>query len=427
MIILSWQTGVARARFEGYMRHLAEAVSAESYSLHHYLYDQASLFNMISCLPPLDPLDPPVKPPCGRAFSTSENMNLANHYSMALWRRTGADSRILLPKGWSIVHLVGDTGDNVVHNSNNDNIIFDGVVVLRPSDDIVNGPVWNSIIRSINEKISSRRATDETDLAVIIAESANINFNRSRDTAVLASQFSRLDNNALLRSPHPGHPALPMQTSINMNNRSIINMNLDQKSSFIQKADIDDIYPNVNTGLIANNIEITGDLIIKAPDPTDSRQYYLEDPNTDTDSPLLPQSVTVLSSPCDPNNPPCDSSTVTVTDKVTVSGSIHASDIEISGTSIIANMTACIDPQEDLCDGGELEILDLKDGSSLSNVQVFATTTVDPSVIDPPSTEDSTITTIRALTGVIDEIEQGQMTVNGCFRSVTPYAYGARC
>ena len=429
MIILSWQTGVARARFEGYVRHLTEAVSAEAYSLHHYLYDQASLFNMTSCLPPLDPLDPPDKPPCGRAFSTSENMSLASHYSMAPWRRTGADSRILLPEGWSIVYLIGNTGDNVVRNPNNGNIILDGVVVLRPSDDIVDGPVWNSITRSINEKISSRRATDETDLAVIIAESANIDFNRSRDSAVLSSWFSRLDNKALLKSPQAGHPVLPMQTSINMNNNPITGID----TIHVQELEIDLMLahpnwsPTEKMDMHANNMEITGNLVIKVPDDTDPDQWYLDDPNTDTEAPLLAHSLTILSPPCDQNNPPCESSTVTVTDDVTVTGSIHANDIEISGTSTLANITACVDPQEDLCDGGELEILDLKDGSSLSNVQVFATTTVDPSVIDPPSTEDSTITTTSAQTGVFNEIVQGQLTVSDCFRSVTPYIYGTRC
>ena len=425
MIILSWQTGVARARFEGHVRHLAEVVSAEAYALHHYIY-QSDLS--------ADCIISSGSQTCGRSLTTSQWGEVTQHYTRAPWSRyTGlwsteydSGSFFLLPRGWTIGYLVGDRTDGI-RDPNTGERLLEGVVYLLPSDDIVNSSVWSRVIGAVNEKISSRRTSNETDVALLIAENALSDFDRTWDTAVLASQFSRLDNNALLRSPHPGHPVLPMQTSINMNNRSIINLNLDQKSSFIQKADIDEIYPNVDSGLIANNIEITGDLIIKVPDPTDSRQIHLDDPNTNTDAPLLPQSVTVLSSPCDPNNPPCDSSTVTVMDKVTVSGSIHASDIEISGTSNMANMTACVDPQEDLCDGGELEILDLKDGSSLSDVQVFATTTVDPSVIDPPSTEDSTITTIRALTGVIDEIEQGQMTVSGCFRSVTPYAYGARC
>ena len=427
MIILSWQTGVARARFEGHVRYLAQVVSAEAYALHHYIYQTGlSADCTISS----------GSQSCGRSLTTSQWGEVTQHHTRVPWRRYrgfwsseyDSGSFFLLPRGWSIGYLVGDTTDSV-RDPNTGESLLEGVVYLLPSDDIVNSPVWSRIISAVNEKISSRKASNETDVALLIAENALSDFDRTRDTAVLASHFSRLDNNALLKSPHPGHPILPMQTSINMNDNFIVNID----TLHVRELDIDfmQAYPNwtptEKMDIHTNNIKITGDLIIKVPDPTDSRQWYLDDPNTDTEAPLLAHSLTVLSPPCNQNNPPCESSKVTVTDDVTVTGSIHANDIEISGTSTLAKITACVDPQKDLCDGGELEILDLKDGSSLSNVQVFATTTVDPSVIDPPSTEDSTITTIRALTGVIDEIEQGQMTVSGCFRSVTPYAYGARC
>ncbi|MYF38126.1 MAG: hypothetical protein F4219_05060, partial [Gammaproteobacteria bacterium] len=120
VLVTGWQVAMAGERIRGAARYLSESVAAEGYGLHHWLHAERT--------------DPPVTPPMAfpaegtaRALTTAEAGRLAVHSATARWRRTAADATVpVLPRNWEIVHLVGTAGG-----------LPDGVLVLRPSDEVV--------------------------------------------------------------------------------------------------------------------------------------------------------------------------------------------------------------------------------------------------------------------------------------------------
>ena len=362
----AWQIDVTRARLDGEVQHMAEVVAAEGYGLHHWLHEN----------PPGGPTcDPGEEPPCGRPLTLTERSELANHAAIAPWRRYEPEPpdppAVILAQGWSIEYLIANTGTGPT----------DGVIVLRPDDNVVNHETWAGTIRAVNAIFGTGAG-----VSMAAADDALSDFNSARDRAVLASRYARLDKDALLREPQAGHPVLAMETSLNMGGNQV--------------SDVEQLHA---TGATLPTISAQdGTLEADRLEPGDGLSLTGD---------FNPRTVTLRGS-----------SSVRTSGDATVSGGMRIEAASISGTTTTSTLTACIDPDADLCGGGDLEMLTIKDGSTLTNVQVFGTSTVDPQATDP-----STVTTTRATTGLFDEIERPRMTVTGCFRSVTPFVYGARC
>ena len=200
-VAMNWQIVVARERLRGQARHLAGVVAAEGYGLHHWLHEE----RVAGTTPD------PGEDTAGE-LSGDERTRLASHPAIATWRRSSIDrNRILLPRGWEIVHLVGrTTGEDLP----------DGILVLRPSDDIVNRPTWDALARALDVVLGSGTGAAAADLA----SAALADYDATRDRAYFTSRFARLDTNALLRQRHAGHPTLPMETDIDLGGNDLSNV-----------------------------------------------------------------------------------------------------------------------------------------------------------------------------------------------------------
>ena len=392
--ISGWQIDVARARIEGEVRHLAEVVAAEGYGLHHWLHETSA--GGFICGPDDDP-------PCTRSLEADEPGELAGHAAIASWRRDG--ERVLLARGWSIEHLIADVGTGPT----------DGVIVLRPGDDVVNHSTWPGTIRAVNAIFGTGAG-----LAMAAADDALSDFNSARDRAVLASRYARLDKDALLREPQAGHPVHAMETSLNMGGNQITNVEqLHASGATIPtisaqngtlEADRLDLHNGSSLNGAFNSQTVT---LLSPPGLVDDHgNCLIPGQVNDHGDCLIP--VTVQAS---------GNATVSGGMRIgAVTEGVPTGRVTINGTTTTSKLTACIDPDADLCGGGDLEMLTIKDGSTLTNVQVFGVSTVDPEATDP-----STVTTTSAKTGLFDEVERPRMTTTGCFRSVTPFVYGTRC
>ena len=86
----AWQVAVAAERIRGHARHLAEAVAAEGYGLHHWLHAERIAGTVTA---PAEGT--------ARALTAAEEGRLAAHSATAAWRRSIADpTRPVLPRGW---------------------------------------------------------------------------------------------------------------------------------------------------------------------------------------------------------------------------------------------------------------------------------------------------------------------------------------
>ena len=186
---LAWQTGQARNRIAGQGALLADMMAARAYALHHWLHGARTGAGF--GLPPQD---------TARRMTATEQVNLRNHAATAPWR--------IPARGWQVVPLVAGenrTGDGIPR----------GVIVLRP-------PAGADLrLRAeVARRTGAGAASDAAQLAGT-ATALSPRFDATRDIAVLAHRFARIDRGAVLRSPQAGYPATGMGSSLDMNGNTI--------------------------------------------------------------------------------------------------------------------------------------------------------------------------------------------------------------
>lgn len=174
-LMLAWQVVEARIRLGGEADAVVAAVAARGYALHHWLNAEP------------DPALRPQAPAPGRArrLTLAEQAALAGHGATAGW---GA-----LPSGWEVIELVGEPqgqdGAPLPH----------GVVVLSvPADAqerLVNLP--GAVRTALAADLAGSAAAD-------LAATAVAGFNASRDVALFAWRFGRVDESGVLRSRRAG-------------------------------------------------------------------------------------------------------------------------------------------------------------------------------------------------------------------------------
>lgn len=292
------QVGIAGERLRGESRHLAAAVAAEGYGLHHWLHEERVAGSVAA-------------PAEGQArvLSTAEEGRLAAHSAMARWRRTAADATLaILPRGWDVVHLVGRAGD-----------LPDGVLVLRAADDLVALPSWAAAWQALDVTLGAAEPGAAALATVALAASPLDDYDAARDRAVLASGFAGLDKDALLREPHAGHARQPMATGILMGGNDV-----------------------TGVGRLAGQRgqlpQITGTCI---------------------GTTLCAAALTLGDTLTANNGATLDTATaedVTVIGNVTGITRVRTASAEVSGTVTTPVLTACADASADLCGGGDLDL-----------------------------------------------------------------------
>ncbi|WP_419739492.1 hypothetical protein [Ruegeria sp.] len=400
-IAASWQIDIARARIEGEARHLAEVVAAEGYGLHHWLHANPPI-----TAPGTDPCQATGAAPCGRALTSEEQARLARAATIAPWRRDATDTandptRVLLARGWTLTHLIGDTGNGPA----------DGVIVLHPGMHVVTHPTWRAARQALDNAFGLDGAGDEETqraAALIARDALGRGFDPKHDRAILASRFARLDTQALFRERVAGHPPLPMTTGINMGGRTIL-----------------------GTGRLGALSATVPTLRGQGDNPLRADRLAPQAGMT-LNGVFAPRIVTLSGT----GTAQIDAD-ATVTETLRVGTNLITGLATQSGAATITGRTtartliACADPDAELCGGGDLEIRRLKPDQTLADVVVFGTTTVTRAdtraVTTTGGAETSTVRETRAGTGVFDEITRPRLRVTGCYRSVTPFVYGSRC
>ena len=361
--LVNWRAALASERLRGEARHLAEVVAAEGYGLHHWLH--ASGLNIPEG-------DPPT------ALSPAQQASLAAHSATTPWRRSSSDrNRVLLPRGWEIVHLAGRaTGADLP----------DGILVLRPSDDIVNRPGWEMMEQALDVTLEGGSGIAETLAATAPITPA---FDPARDRAVLASQSSRLDGTAVLRQRHAGQALPVMKATIDLRGGDL----LDAERVTADRGFIDRITGNCAgtagalcaTDVTADDLDVNGTATLAG----------------------------------------VEAGTVTSAGNVTGITSLDAKDVEVDTTLTTLNLTACANPEADLCGGGDLDLEDAEGTPDWSEAAIFG------DVLIRDGNQLTGITTTTAQTGIFEEIGgtpvPPELTVTDCFRSVTPFVHGSRC
>lgn len=366
---LLWQAGIAGERVRGHARHLAEAVAAEGYGLHHWLHGERTA------------VPPGVTAPAegtARELTAAEDLRLAGHSATARWRRDRSDAtRPVLPRGWGIVHLVGTAGG-----------LPDGVLVLRPSNDVVAQPTWEAARQALDVTLGRGAGG-----AATLAASALADYDPARDRALLASRFARLDTDAVLRELHAGHPRLPVEAE-----QLLMGGNDLQGVAVLEGGE-------------ATFPEIDGDCRPPVPPPgTLSGTLCAE--SLGLQDTLAANAGTTLTA--------ATSEDVTVRGDVTGIARIRTGDATVSGTVTTPAVTACADADADLCGGGDL---DLEGGTGIpdwTEASVFA---------DVVIRDGNRLTGVRltiADTAIFGTLV-GALTVSGCLRVVSPFIHGARC
>ena len=281
---------------------------------------------------------------------------------------------MLLPRGWQMVHLVGlAQGEDLP----------DGILVLRPDNDIVNRPTWGASQQALDVVLGSGTDPAAADLAT----AAGIGYNATHDRAYFASRFARLDTDAVLRQRHAGHVILPMAANLDLGRHNLENVNA----------------LRAQTGQIP---EITG----ACADPAGA----LCATTLTASAEVTVRGGATLGT--------LEATDVTITGDVTVTDWIRAVDVEITDTLTTPDLTACANPEGDLCRGGDLDL------EAATGTPVWNEATIFGNVIIRDSNQLTGVTTTRAARGIFGEITGAPvLTVRGCFRSVTPFVYGARC
>lgn len=364
--MMAWQVAVAAERIRGHARHLAEAVAAEGYGLHHWLHAERIAGTVTA---PAEGT--------ARALTATEEGRLAAHSATAAWRRSIADpTRPVLPRGWEIVHLVAAAGGPA-----------DGVLVLRPANDVVAHPTWDATRRALDVTLGTAEAG-----AAALAAATVAGYDATRDRAVPASRFARIDAAAMLREDHAGHPRLPMETAVRMGGNDLEGVNrLEGDRARIPVIDGDCRapvpHPGTLTGTLCANGLVLGDTL----DVNDAA---------------------TLSTAA--------AADVTVTGAVTGITRIRTARATVAGTVMTPELTACADTEAALCGGGDLDI------ETATGVPQWTTASIFGDTVIRDGNRLLGVRDTRAATGIFGLLV-GALTVRGCLRSVNPFIHGAGC
>ncbi|MXY17577.1 MAG: hypothetical protein F4Y57_11420 [Acidobacteria bacterium] len=191
-LMLAWQVVEARIRLGGEADVVVAAVAARGYALHHWLNAQP------------DPALRPQAPSAGRArrLTLVEETALAGHGATAGW--------LALPNGWETVELVaeprGQDGTPLPH----------GVVVLTIPADAQDRLV------DLPRAVRTALATDlGGSAAADLAATALAGFDATRDVALLAWRFGRVDESGLLRSRRAGFSPPRMSQDLDLDGNDV--------------------------------------------------------------------------------------------------------------------------------------------------------------------------------------------------------------
>ena len=368
-----WQLGQADERLRSHARHIADVVAAEGFSVHHWLHDEIHRSSPIMTIPSIN---------TARTITATERGRLETHFATSRWRRSSRDaSRVLLPRGWSIERLITTIG----HNTDGSALLPDGIVVLRPSADIANSATWRAVNDALDVVLPAA-----SDRASTLAASVITSFDATRDRAFLASRFARINTAAVLRRAHAGHAQLALQTDLLMDTHDISNVGVLESST----STVPEITGHCRPGTSSNPLCAT--LLTTQADVTVTGR---------TD-------VTALSA-----------TAMTVSQDV---GSIPiwrvtTAEIENTTTSI-TQLTACADAEVDICGGGDLDLESGTGDPDWTSAAIFGDT-----IIRDGNQLNGITTTNVVENGIFDLVNGTTLTVNGCFRSVNPFVFGARC
>ena len=364
-LMVSWQVSRAEERLRGQARHLAEVVAAEGYALHHWLHEarNGSGFNA------------PAEGTARVLTTTGSNpeaARLADHSATTPWRRSSTDShRVILPRGWEIGHLVGRaTGADLP----------DGIVVLRPSDDMVNAPGWERMDRALDVLLGGG-----SDAADTLAAAALSDFDAARDRAVPASPLSRLDGTAVLRDRHAGTAQPVMQTDIVLRGGDLLGAKrIEAEYGLIPRITGTCAGPTAlcATRVTSDRLDVTG--------ATSFAGLSLQSLNRAGDLAGITR--------------------------------LGAGTVAVTGSLTTPELTACKDPSADLCGGGDLDLEDATGTPDWTRAAIFGDVTI------RDGNRITGVTRTTAQTGLFGSITGGPvLDVGDCLRSVTPFVYGAGC
>ena len=372
-LVTGWQVAMAGERIRGAAGQLSSAVAAEGYGLHHWLHEERT--------------DPPVTPAMtfpaegtARALTAAEAGRLAAHSATARWRRTAADATVpVMPRGWRIVHLVGTAGDHA-----------DGVLVLRPSDDLVASPAWGAVRRALDVTLGASEAG-----AVTLAAAVVVGWDDDRDRAFLASRFARLDRDAVLREDHAGHPRRTMEADVLMGGNDLGGVaRLQAERATIPRIDGDCRPPDPPPGTLITDTLCAGSLAL-----------------SDT---LTANARATISAAA--------AQDVNVTRDVTAITWIRTGDLVVSGMVTTPAVTACADPDADICGGGDL---DLEVGTGTPD---WTEAAIFGDVVIRNGNRLTGVTRTTGGIGVFGTLGNGTLNVGGCMRSVYPFIHhGGGC
>ncbi|MYG26973.1 MAG: hypothetical protein F4213_13280 [Boseongicola sp. SB0677_bin_26] len=370
-VVTVWQIAMAAERVRGHARHLAEAVTAEGYGMHHWLHEERVAGTVTA---PAEGT--------ARALTAAEAGRLAAHSATARWRRTAADAtRPVLPRGWEVVHLVGTAGG-----------LPDGVLVLRPSDEAVALPTWDAARQALDVTLGPSEEGAATLAAIALAASTLDDYDAARDRALPASRFARLDADALLREVHAGHARLAMEAGIRMGGNDLSGVaTLQGERGTIPRIDGDcpPSSPGTLSGLLCAD-----SLVLRAT--------------------LTANANTTLST--------ATAEDVTVTTDVTGITRIRTQDATVSGSVTTPALTACADPEAARCGGGDLDLEAGTGTPDWSEAAIFGDTVI---------RDGNRLTGVRRTTGgegVFGTLGNGSLGVSGCLRVVSPFLHhGAGC
>ncbi len=370
-----WQLGLAGERLRGEARHLAEIMAAEGHGMHHWLHEARTA------------VPPGVIAPAegtARELTAAEAVALGGHSATARWRRTAADAtRPVLPRGWEIVHLVGTA-----------NGLPDGVLVLRPSNDVVALPTWRATREALDVTLGTAEAGAAALATIALAASPLDDYDPTRDRALPASRFARLDSDAVLREIHAGHARLAMGTNIRMGGNDLSGVGgLEGERASIPRID--------------------GNCPPPPPPPATLSGTLCAD-TLDLGATLAANALSTLTS--------AFAEDVTITRDVSGITRMRTGDVTVSGTVTTPDLAACADPDADLCGGGDLDIEAGTGTPAWTEASIFG----DTIIRNGNRLVGVTLTT--GATGVFGALGNGTLTVGGCMRSVWPFIHhGGGC